>query len=64
MVVKNTHSHPPPPPHRIPGHLQENVKNLIKNSNDLLNDTTPRKLIAGIKYLIFFLFILFINNNF
>ncbi|RGB26473.1 hypothetical protein C1646_770398 [Rhizophagus diaphanus] len=46
MVVKNTHSHPPPP-HRIPGHLQENVKNLIKNSNDLLNDTTPRKLISG-----------------
>src|SRR6266496_1245930 len=56
MVVKNTHSHPPPPPHRIPGHLQENVKNLIKNSNDLLNDTTPRKLISGIKYLIFFSF--------
>ncbi|PKB98184.1 hypothetical protein RhiirA5_384114, partial [Rhizophagus irregularis] len=24
MVVKNTHSHPPLPPHRIPGHLQEN----------------------------------------
>ncbi|GBC31766.2 uncharacterized protein OCT59_013015 [Rhizophagus irregularis] len=47
MVVKNTHSHPPPPPHRIPVHLQENVKNLIKNSNDLLNDTTPRKLISG-----------------
>ncbi|CAB4410051.1 unnamed protein product [Rhizophagus irregularis] len=47
MVVKNTHSHPPPPSHRIPGHLQENVKNLIKNSNDLLSDTTPRKLISG-----------------
>ncbi|CAB5359646.1 unnamed protein product [Rhizophagus irregularis] len=47
MVVKNTHSHLPPPPHRIPGHLQENVKNLIKNSNDLLSDTTPRKLISG-----------------
>ncbi|CAB5121880.1 unnamed protein product [Rhizophagus irregularis] len=47
MVVKNTHSHPPPPPHRIPVHLQENVKNLIKNSNDLLNNTTPRKLISG-----------------
>ncbi|EXX69589.1 hypothetical protein RirG_094700 [Rhizophagus irregularis DAOM 197198w] len=47
MVVKNTHSHPLPPPHRIPGHLQENVKNLIKNSNDLLSDTTSRKLISG-----------------
>ena len=53
MVVKNTHSHPPPPPHRIPGHLQEN---LIKNSNDLLNDIVPRKLISGIKFLIFFSF--------
>ena len=56
MVVKNTHSHPPPPPHRIPGYLQENLKNLIKNSDDLLNDTTPRKLISGIKFLIFFSF--------
>ena len=51
MVVKNTHSHPPP--YQIPGHLQEN---LIKNSNDLLNDIVPRKLISGIKFLIFFSF--------
>jgi hypothetical protein len=49
MVVKNTHLHPPPPPHRTPQHLQEDLKKLIKDSNDLLNDSTPRKLISGNK---------------
>jgi len=63
MVVKNTHSHPPPPPHRTPCHLQDDLKKIIENSNNLLNDTTPRKLISGIKYLIFFSFY-FIFNNF
>jgi hypothetical protein len=47
MVVKNTHSHPPPPPHRTPCHLQDDLKKIIENSNNLLNDTTPRKLISG-----------------
>jgi len=47
MVVKNTHSHPPPPPHRTPCHLQNDLKKIIENSNSLLNDTTPRKLISG-----------------
>ncbi|CAG8776698.1 18653_t:CDS:2, partial [Rhizophagus irregularis] len=26
MVVKNTHSHPPSPPHRTPNHLQQDLK--------------------------------------
>ena len=47
MVVKNTHSHSPPPPHRTSCHLQDDLKKIIENSNNLLNDTTPRKLISG-----------------
>lgn len=47
MVVKNTHSHPPPPPHRAPNHLQKDLKKLIEDSNDLLIDSTSRKLISG-----------------
>ncbi|CAB4481210.1 unnamed protein product [Rhizophagus irregularis] len=47
MVVKNTHSHPPPPPHRTPNHLQQDLKSLIENSNDLLIDSTSRRLISG-----------------
>ena len=49
MVVKNTHTHPPLPSHRTPSHLQNDLKKLIKDSNDLLNDSTSRKLISGIK---------------
>ena len=58
MVVKNTHSHPPPPPHRTPKHLQEDLKKLIENSNNLLIDSTSRKLISGNNY-IFFTFLFF-----
>jgi len=67
MVVKNTHSHPPPPPHRIPSNLQEDLKKLIKNSNNLLNDSTSRKLISGMNnnFIIdFFSFYFIYFNNF
>ncbi|CAB4496377.1 unnamed protein product [Rhizophagus irregularis] len=47
MVVKNTHSHPPPPTHRTPNHLQQDLKSLIENSNDLLIDFISRRLISG-----------------
>ncbi|EXX77194.1 hypothetical protein RirG_026060 [Rhizophagus irregularis DAOM 197198w] len=47
MVVKNTHSHPPSPPHRTPNHLQQDLKSLIENSNDLLIDFISRRLISG-----------------
>lgn len=47
MVVKNTHSHPPSPPHRIPRHLQDDLKKLIQDSDNLLSDATSRKLISG-----------------
>lgn len=59
MVVKNTHSHPPPPPHRVPSHLQEDLKKLIKSSNDLLNDSTSRKLISGINKILLLISFLF-----
>ncbi|RGB33073.1 hypothetical protein C1646_762086, partial [Rhizophagus diaphanus] len=47
MIVKNTHSHPFLPPHRTPNHLQQDLKSLIENSNDLLIDSTLQRLISG-----------------
>jgi hypothetical protein len=62
MVIKNTHTHTPPPPHQAPNHLQQDLKKLIDNSNDLLIDSTPRKLISGNNY-IFYIILIFFNFN-
>ncbi|RGB23407.1 hypothetical protein C1646_806591 [Rhizophagus diaphanus] len=49
MVIKNTHLHPPPPPYQTPRYLQDDLKKLIQDSDNLLSDATSQKLISGNK---------------
>ncbi len=46
LVVKGTHSHPPPPPHSIPKSIKDQLQKIII-SNQNLEDVTPQKLISG-----------------
>jgi hypothetical protein len=47
LVSKGIHSHPPPPPSRVPLAIRSRLQELIHQANDNNVDVTPTNIITG-----------------
>ncbi|RHZ76174.1 hypothetical protein Glove_202g111 [Diversispora epigaea] len=47
LVSRGIHSHPPPPPNRVPITICDRLKELIHQANDNTGDVTPIRIISG-----------------
>lgn len=47
LVSKGIHSHPPPPPSRVPLAIRSRLQDLIRQTNDNNVDVTPTNIITG-----------------
>jgi hypothetical protein len=61
LVSKGIHSHPPPPPCRVPTGIRIRLQELIRQASSDASDITPTQIITG--DLLFFTYILLIKTN-
>ena len=47
LISKGIHSHPPPPPNRVPVTIRDRLQELIRQANDNTMDVTPTCIITG-----------------
>lgn len=47
LISKGIHSHPPPPPNRVPITIRARLQELIYQANDNTGDVTPTRIISG-----------------
>jgi hypothetical protein len=47
LISRGIHSHPPPPPSRVPITVRVRLQELIRQANDDTTDVTPTRIITG-----------------
>ncbi|RHZ81222.1 hypothetical protein Glove_122g77 [Diversispora epigaea] len=47
LVSRRIHSHPPPPPNRVPITIRDRLQELIHQANNNTGDVTPTRIISG-----------------
>jgi len=47
LISKGIHSHPPPPPNRVPITIRDRLQELIHQADDNTIDATPTRIITG-----------------
>jgi len=61
LISRGVHSHPPPPPNRVPITIRSRLQDLIRQANDDTSDVTPTRIVTGNYVLFVKILMIFIN---